>query len=150
VRAKIASIAAVLGLSVVGVRERSSADDKTAKDALALVQGRWERTDKDQDGKTVRITKDIDGNKETITYIGEDGTIAAAHQVDFKLEESSGINIFKYFNMTSTAGPDKGKTFPGEFSYIYKVDKQRFVEAVGLMGDDTREPRIVIWTRSKQ
>jgi hypothetical protein len=87
------AIAVALGMACAAAI--APAQDKAVPDGLALAQGHWERTGKDRAGKTIRVTKDVEGNKETVTNTTEDGAVISAHQDDFKLEESGNVRIFK-------------------------------------------------------
>jgi hypothetical protein len=124
-------------------------NDKAIKEDLALVQGAWERMLQDGQGNTYRVTKEIKGDKETITYFGQDDKAVHAHTVDFKLERWGKVKIFTYSNMVITAGPHMGEKHPGPFSYVYKVDKDTFFEVIGAMLDDPRPVESFAWKRIK-
>jgi len=51
-----------------------------------------------------RAVKEIKGNKETVTFYGEDNKLLRRHTVDFRLKKNGDIRVFTYFNMEVTEG----------------------------------------------
>lgn len=115
---------------------------------LAQVQGLWERKTGEDVPGMLRATKEIRGNRETVTYYGEGDKLLRAHEVDFKVERREGIRIFTFTNWTATEGPDKGHKSPAPVSYIYRADENTFVEVWGFLpGQEKRSPRVMMWVK---
>lgn len=119
-----------------------------AQDDLDRVQGTWERWEGMVFRKR-RITKEIRGNSEKVTYYNRDDTVQSAHTVEFELKRGPGpTRIFQYRNMTYVEGPNQGEQNVGEFSYVYKVSDDAFVETWGLLvGDETQPIHTLRWKR---
>jgi hypothetical protein len=129
---------------------RPTSDDPDLAKDLAKVQGKWERWEQSGFFKR-RVTKEINGNTEKVTYYQISGEVDAAHRVDFQLERGpGGVRIFHCFNMTFVEGPDKGTTSGRSFAYAYTVSDGSLVEIWGaLAGEEERPLRITEWTRAK-
>src|SRR5689334_10450447 len=116
---------------------RAAAPDNSAKDDLAAVQGVWEReAPTGVDLGYQRATKDIRGNRETVTFYDADGKILRRHQVDFKLSRTGDVKVFTYSNMEVTEGDQKGTKTPQAYSYLYRVKGNQFWEVEGLLPTD--------------
>ena len=146
----------LLFLATLALAARSQstfgADDAGgSQDDLAQVQGRWEREEPDGSGASYkRATKEIRGNKETITYFDGDGKVVRQHKVDFKLSKSGDVNVFTYTNWEATEGPQKGTKMPGSVSYIYRVGEKQFREVWGFLpGQEHRRTVLNIWKKSE-
>ena len=153
-------LAALLaGADLVAAADKP-AGDKAVKEDLAKIQGKWKTTrefdptGQGPGGKMHRWTKEIDGNKETITIARKDGEVVAAWTVDIKVSRTGLVRIFTFTNVRVTAGPRKGETFlkDQEVSYIYTVKGDTFAEAQGFLGsaNDTEakgEPTLTLWKR---
>src|SRR6476659_7849136 len=92
-RIRVASLAilAVMFVSSRATPVRAADDAKqeatsTSESQLSEVQGRWEREEpQGSDASYKRATKEINGNRETVTYFDADGKVVRQHKVDFKL-----------------------------------------------------------------
>lgn len=148
------SIASVVGFPLalalaVAVGPARGADDAAAKAELAGMQGRWER-EAAQDAPYRRASKEINGDKETITFYDADGKVIYQHRVDFKLSKIGELNVFTYSNLQVLDGPNKGQKSPGSASYLYRVRGDKFIEVTGLLpGEGEEEPAVTVWTKAK-
>lgn len=129
---------------------RSRAEGET-KDDMALVQGRWERkVTGNTEGPVVRVTKEIKGNKEVVTYYDKDGKVTRQHQVNFILDTAGPVKLFTYSNQEVLQGPDKGQKYPGTVSYIYRVNQREFGEVWGFLpGQEQRTVLLLVWQKAK-
>jgi hypothetical protein len=93
----------------------------------AQVRGKRKRELKDQEGRTGRATKEIQGNQETITYFDHEGKVVYAQTVEVKLERVGNVRLFTYSNGKVLAGPNNDQEVsPKPFSYVYTTDGQMF------------------------
>jgi uncharacterized protein (TIGR03067 family) len=142
----------LVGLTLAAVATGAAADDKSAsREDLDRVQGTWEReAPQGSDLPYHRATKEVHGNKETVTFYAADGKILRRHQVDFKLSRAGDVGVFTYSNMEVTDGEQKGTKSPESHSYVYRVSGDEFREATGLLpAEGDEEPSITIWKKSK-
>ena len=116
---------------------------------LQLIQGVWQVEGKAADGTAVRIVKHVAGESETVTVFDAEGNTVHEHAADFELTKTEHVRIFTYFNYRLTAGPSKGTTRDGRFSYLYRVEGDRFIEIHGILNGDKGPPRVQIWSRMK-
>jgi hypothetical protein len=125
-----------------------AADDPGAKEDLAKVQGTWAAEVRDRQGKPAgRIIKYIDGNREMVVEELADGKIASAHRVQFRVTRQGPVRLFTFFNGEVTEGPRTGQKM-GSFTYIYKVDNERFTEVMGmLIGQERQAPTARVYKR---
>ena len=117
-----------------------------------VLQGKWERELSAQDTQMGlrRAEKEIKGNKETVTFYGEDNKVLRRHTVDFKLEKKADIHVFTYFNMAVTDGDGKGSRSNDPVSYVYRVVGDELFEVTGLLAGQEQQPVTVYrWKRLK-
>ena len=128
---------------------RAPAADTSADEDLKLVQGRWEREEpSDSKASYRRATKDIAGNKETITYYDGGGNVVRRHNVEFSLSRMGDVKIFTYRQMEITDGPEKGTKNPGPASYVYWANDKFFREVWGFLpGQDAPPVVLYVWKR---
>jgi uncharacterized protein (TIGR03067 family) len=127
----------------------SPAQTSAAKD-LEIVQGLWERQEpSDSQASYRRATKDIQGNKETVSYYDARGALVRRHKVDFTLSRMGDVKVFTYTQMEVTDGPQKGSKFPGPVSYVYWANDRYFREAWGFLPGQEAPPAVLyVWKRS--
>jgi hypothetical protein len=145
-------LALLAGLALLppAVAARAADADGGAKDDLARVQGRWERQARAEENAPYRrVTKEVQGSRETVTYYDADGKVLRQHRVDVKLSKTGDVGVFTFSNMEVTEGEGKGQTAPGSMSYLYRVVGDQFREVWGLLPDDDQEPSVIVWTRVK-
>ena len=124
-----------------------------AGDDLAQLQGKWER------GKypggpapdAVRVVKEINGNRETVTYYDPSGNVLAATTAEFKVQAYGPVRVYTFDALRFTDGPRTGQSERQAVSYIYRVDGDALHEAHGLLANSPAgsAPAVVTWTRSK-
>jgi len=139
-----------LSLALLSPRTSSTiaADDRTKEhadhsqpDELEKLQGQWEREIRPEEKVTYkRVLKTISGNRETVTYYGENGEIQREHEVEFRLERQGPVKIFTFYNQEITAGPEKGTKVEGSRSYIYRLTDDTFDEVWGFLPDQEKRP----------
>src|SRR5262245_52080945 len=125
-----------------------TADDNAEE--LKRMQGRFERAFTNQAGTLFRAVQDIDGDQSTVMTYDDVGNVVAAHTATIKVEKRGPIRVLSFFNLTVTAGPDKGYKELGTSSYIYRFNGEIFSEAWGLLEGDDSPPRILYWKKIKQ
>ncbi len=120
-------------------------EDKDLKEDLRKLQGKWEYTFKDEQGKAVvRKVKEIKDEKETVTWYLPDGKVYQVNRVDIKLEKKGKDRILTYSNWKFLEGPDKGREIEGKGSFVYKLDGDTWTEIL-----ETGEGEIQ-WKRVKE
>ena len=116
---------------------------------LDAIQGLWVRTERVGLFGSRKMTKEVEGNAETVTYRDAKGNVERAHTVKITLRRAGPIKIFVFHDHEVTAGPDKGDKMEGSRAYIYKVVGDTFVEIWGVLGDEDQEIRVLRWKRQK-
>ena len=116
---------------------------------LKAVQGVWARTETVGLFGKRRITKEISGDHETVTYYDAIGGVEKAHTVKVDLRRAGPIRVFTYSQQKFTAGPNQGTEVQGTGAYVYKVVGDTFIEIWGIVGDENREIEIMRWQRVK-
>lgn len=117
---------------------------------LKQIQGLWERTERVGLLGTRKVTKEVEGRQETITYFRPQGDIEQAHTANIEVRRAGPIRIFDFDNITVAAGPRKGQVTDGQGQYVYKVVDDKFIEIWGVLGDTDDPVRVLRWTRSSQ
>jgi hypothetical protein len=131
-----------LAIAAVGL-----ADDNA--DEIKRLQGRFERTYANAAGTMFRVVKDVSGDQSIVTTYDDVGNVIEAHTSTFKIEKRGSVRVFSFFNMTVTAGPQKGVVDFATRSYIYRIDGDMIGEAWGLLEGDDSPPRMIYWRRVK-
>lgn len=121
------------------------ADDKEDQPADA-VAGAWERTVETPQGTYRFVKTHLDG-KTTLHITGPDGAIVESKTSEYRVSETEAVRIFTYFNNLITAGPNAGERIPGESSYIYRIEEDRFYEVRGLLKSDNGPLQVIVWNR---
>jgi uncharacterized protein (TIGR03067 family) len=126
------------------------AADTSAEADLKTVQGLWEREEPaDSKASYRRATKDIRGNKETLTYYDAGGNIVRRHNVEFAVSRMGDVKVFTYRQMEITDGPEKGTKNPGPVSYVYWANDKYFREVWGFLPGQEAPPVVLyVWKRS--
>jgi hypothetical protein len=123
-----------------------AAEPADEKDA---VSGAWARTVTTPQG-TYRIVKShLDGTT-TLHVTDGDGNVVESKTSEYRLSETDEVRIFTYFNNVITAGAEAGGRVPGEFAYIYRIDRDRFYEIRGLLKNDDGPVEVIVWDRVVQ
>ena len=138
-----------LTLLVPAVRVDAAAGEAAPEEDLKLIQGLWEREEpSDSRASYRRATKDIRGNKETITYYDAGGNVVRRHNVEFSLSRMGDVKIFTYRHLEITDGPEKGTKNPGPASYVYWANEKFFREVWGFLpGQDAPPVVLYVWKR---
>ena len=130
----------------------SRAADSAPPEDLRTVQGRWEREEpSDSKASYRRATKDIRGNKETVTYYDASGNVVRRHKVDFTVSRMGDVKVFTYTQMEVLDGPQKGTTMPGPVSYVYWANDKFFREVWGFLPGQENPPVVLyVWKRTAE
>ena len=121
-----------------------------AEDKRANLEGKWERQQKGEDGEPLRIVKEHEAGRTTLTVYDEAGKVAHQHKSKYKLKETAQVRIFTYSDIVVTSGPNKGKTTAGPFSYVYRIAGDSFYEVREILLHDKGPPNIIVWKRVKR
>ena len=144
---------AMAGAVASGAAEpgKSTADPAAEAQDLLDVQGRWEREEPQGGGAPYqRVTKEVKGNEEIVTYNRPDGSVWRSHRAQIKVSRSGDVKVFTFSNVHVTDGDGKGSRFPGPGSYIYVVTDRQFKEVTGFLpGQEGQPPSVLVWRRAK-
>lgn len=112
---------------------------------LSVMQGLWEN----KSPAGIRITRLVEGNKETDTRYDQNGNIVEQFSFDFALERSGRISLKILKNGQITQGLSKGQRWPKDWSEScpYRVNPRRFVEVLHMMDGDRAPPELRQWNR---
>jgi hypothetical protein len=124
-------------------------DEEVLKKDLEQLQGVWVRSERSGLFSSTRITKEIQGDTETVTYYDSDGKVREAHTVKVKLRRAGPIRIFGFSDQVFTAGPNKGTKDSATKAYLYKIVGNTFVEIWGTWDETTTELTVREWKREK-
>ena len=143
----------VLMVSMISVligfaSDTSATENVNSSDLLSQCQGTWIRSEV-QKGVSSRIVKVVDGNKETVSYY-RDGKVTRVHQVDFEVATVANVNIFTFRNGLVTEGADKGQTFKGPFSYVFKIENDSWYEVMGMLKGQEGDPNVTQYVRKEK
>lgn len=131
--------------------DATAADDSDLKRDLELMQGSWLTAGRDAAGKvTWTNEKSVDGNTERLTRLDAEGNVTREHTVKFRLEKYGPIRIFTFYDMTTVIGDDVGDVVPDEFSFVYKLDGDTFLDCPGVFVSRSSyrvEPVLTVWRR---
>jgi hypothetical protein len=126
-------------------------DDADLKRDLKLLQGSWVLVTRNAEGDIISTNqKLIEGNTERVIYSDGEGNVMSEHTVEFRLVKYGPIRVFTFFNMTTVLGPGVGDVSPDEFSFVYKVDEDQFLDAPGVFVSRPSYrpiPAITVWRR---
>ena len=140
-------LSVALAVALAGSPQRVLAEEPAKLDAAMMaVQGKWTRIQQTQNGP-VRLLKEHRGNKTSLVAYDPMGKVLYAHDSEFRLETMGRVQVLTFFNRKVTAGPDIGQEETGESSFVYRVQKDEFVEAWGLLENDPSPPRMILWKR---
>lgn len=116
---------------------------------IKVVQGKWVRRQTTPNGPVI-IVKEHKEQKTIVTAYDDQKNVIYSHESEFKIEQMGKVRVFTFFNRTLTAGPNAGQKIKEPVSFIFRVDKQRFVEVNGLLDGDTNAPNLLIWERMEE
>lgn len=120
---------------------------------LPKLQGVWEGKIliPESTGKLARMTKEINGNNEVVTYFDEENNVLRKHHNQFRLSKNDNSDVWTFFNGEILEGPKKGEKFSGPGSYIYRLTENNIHEIHGFrnVSANAGQPVVIVWTRSK-
>lgn len=125
-------------------------DPQAVLDAdLEAMQGLWVREYKNPAGALYRVEKLVEGDRDTVTHVDQNGNVIHAHQSDFKLERSGRVRIYTFSNSTAIAGPNIGGQRAGPESYVYRLQGKTMFEVWGLLEGDRRPLGVLVWKKEQ-
>ena len=124
----------------------ASAHANESEELLKKAQGTWAREVTESTDPTDRMVKHIDGNKETFSIFKGD-KLTYQQTVDFEIEVREGVTVFTLRGIKVTAGAQKGHESEGEFSYLFQIRGDKWIEVQGLMNGDQATPKLSVYER---
>jgi hypothetical protein len=122
---RFAMLSTLLLIASLAVIQSEQALDPEVK----ALQGLWKAT-AEQNGHTIEIRKEISGYRETVR-VTRAGMLEHEHAVEFELEETSGIRIFRWKNGLISAGPRQGQKLP-DGAFVYRLKGDRWIGVFGV------------------
>ena len=116
----------------------------TVKADLARLQGNWEMFLKTEDAQ-VRVEKQIKDQRETVRTF-QDGKLVHEHSVDFVLEHTGNVRIFRWKNGQVTAGPRTGQGMV-DGAFVYRLQEGEWTGVHGLLEGEARPLIVEIYRR---
>lgn len=137
-------LATTVGLLGLAPWKTWAEEDKDLKEDLRKLQGKWEYTFEDEQGKVViRKVKEIKDETETVTWYLPDGKVYQVNRVDIKLEKKGRDRILTYSNWKYLEGPEKGKEIKGKIgSFVYKIDGDAWTEVLEMGQGELKWKRV--------
>lgn len=137
------------GLACMLVLASTVLGDEANDAEIRRLQGRYERTFKNEAGTEFRVVKEVAGDQSTVTTFDDVGNVLEAHTSTFKTEKRGEVRVWLFFNVQVTAGPAKGRQLLETRSFIYRADDNIFAEVSGFLESDPSPQRMFIWKRVK-
>lgn len=116
-------------------------------DDYQAVAGKWVRNDQAGNGSPLQVEQEIIGKKSIVRVFDLNGKLIHEHQAQFRLQRMEEVNVFVYFDLEVTAGPNKGKRQPQPRSFAYRIRKNQFIQVEGLLREDPSPARMLIWLK---
>ncbi len=125
-----------------------SAEPAPEEDYQSL-EGTWTRNDQDSKGSPIRVEQEIKQKISTLRIYDRNGQLVHSHQAKFQLQRMSDVNVFTFYDLKVLEGPNKGKQQKAPQSFVYRVKNTQFVQAEGLLRNDKKPLRTLIWWKVK-
>ncbi|QDV21510.1 hypothetical protein Pan153_62000 [Gimesia panareensis] len=109
------------------------------------VAGKWTRNDQTSNGSPLQVEQEISSKKSIVRVFDLNGKLVHEHQARFQLQRMEQVNVFIYFDLEVTAGPNKGKRQPQPRSFAYRIRNNQFIQIEGLLKEDPSPARFLIW-----
>ncbi len=145
----VADQKAVAERGAVAETKEDLAGVEAPSEDLDAIQGLWVRKERVGLFGSRRITKQIKGAVETVTYYDDKGNVERANTVTVKLRRAGPIKVFVFTDYKVIAGPSTGYEADWVRAYIYKVVDDTFVEIWGVLGDKDEELEVHRWKHVK-
>jgi hypothetical protein len=120
------------------------------KGDLQRMQGRWEQTTPEGNAlpNGERIVKEVQGDKESVTWYGPDGEVTRSHRATIALKKTGTVRTLSFSDMEMLHGPNKGQKVNVSGSYVYVINKDTFYEVVNVLeSHGPNPPAISVWRR---
>ena len=96
----------------------------------------------------VTVTKSEHERKSVVTAYDINGNVVHAHTSEFVLKRVGDVKVFRFWNKTSTKGPQAGVVQKEPREYVYKIVGDRLYEIQGAMiRPENDTPSILVWKR---
>lgn len=125
---RVVSVALVAVL-LAGAPTLLAADDPATD--KASVEGRWIRQQQTPVGMVTVVKEHRDGTT-TLTAYDSDRKVRYAKTSRHTLDTVGGIQLLTFFDNRFTAGPNAGRVDKTRVTFIYRMEKDRLIEARGL------------------
>jgi Tol biopolymer transport system component len=126
------------------------ADHDPLVEDLAAIQGKWTTQVAGPNGKALTAIKEIKGNTETYSLV-QGAEVVHKRDVEFRLSRlDNKVRMFTVTRVVYLLGPDQGRSFEINRSYLYKIEGDTFFEVGGLLvdGNLTDDPtQLLRWQR---
>jgi len=111
----------------------------TPETDIARLQGFWEMRIRQNDVE-LRVVKEIADRTETVTvYRGTE--IIHSHRVEFEIDFTGDVRVFRWHNGVDANGSDKGKP-KEDGQFIYRLERDRWTGIFGALEGETRPIRV--------
>lgn len=100
---------------------------------LEIMQGDWEMKAM-QNGDEYRLHKIIAGNVDTLS-VYRNGSLIQKQTATLELKEMGPVKVYHWTNGKMIVGPSAGTSF-ADGSFIYRLDKNRWVGVHGMLSGD--------------
>ncbi|MGI9470961.1 MAG: hypothetical protein ACR2NZ_05490 [Rubripirellula sp.] len=112
------------------------------------VKGKWVLYRETPNGRFTTI-KVHNGTESIVTSYDPNMNEVYSHRSEYTVDETGAACVFTYRNQKVLVGKDAGAVVPGPFSYLFRIDGERFLEVHGMMKGDKRNPSLTVWERLK-
>ena len=113
-------------------------------DDLADLQGTWVM-EQMQNGVVQRVTKTIKDKTETVEVF-VNGVLTQKHVVDFTLDVTGPVKIFRWENGQIVGGPNKGQKLP-DGKFLFRLEDKTWIGVHGLFRDDKGPLTVEVYKR---
>ncbi|QDT94901.1 hypothetical protein [Gimesia aquarii] len=113
------------------------------------LEGIWSRNDQDSKGGPLRVEQELKQKISTLRVYDRNGKLIHSHQAKFQLQRMTDVNVFTYYDLQVLEGPNKGKQLKTPQSFVYRVRDAQFIQAEGLLRNDKRPLKTLIWWKKK-
>lgn len=113
------------------------------------LEGIWSRNEQDPKGAPIRVEQEIKQKTSTLRIYDRNRQLIHSHQAKIQLQRLSDVNVFTFYDLKVLEGPNKGKQQKAPQSFVYCVKDTQFVQAEGLLRNDKKPLRTIIWWKLK-
>jgi len=114
-----------------------------------ILEGKWVRNDQDSKGSPLRVEQEISNKISTVSVYDRNGALVHSHQAKFRLQRTSDVSLFTYFDLKVLEGPNKGRQQKTPITFVYRVKDNKFIQVEGIMKGDKTPLRLLTWWKGK-